>query len=591
MNLDPRLLREARTARLWLALTVGLGVLGGITTVLQARTLSRVVSQVFLGGQSLGGVGTLLAALLVIAVARAGLIWASEVTANRAAGQVKADLRTRFLAHVLALGPAYMRSQRSLPGGERSGELVNTAVEGIEALDAYLGQYLPQLALTVLVPVTFLLLVFPLDFVSGLVLLLTAPIIPVFMILIGNLADALTRKQWQSLSRMSAHFLDVLQGLTTLKLLGRAKEQVQVIAEISDRFRDTTLGVLRVAFLSALVQEMVATLSTAVVAVEVGLRLLYGRLAFEQAFFVLILAPEFYLPLRLLGTRFHASVSGVTAARRIFEVLETSVNADRGPWTVSRRLPAVACGLPSAIRFDDVYYAYDEGQRPALNGVSFQIEPGQRVALVGPTGAGKSTVAQLLLRFIEPQRGEIRVNGMSLRDVPASDWRKQIAWVSQNPYLFNVSVAENVRLARPDAARDEIIHAAQQAHAHEFIQALPQGYDTVIGERGARLSGGQAQRLALARAFLKDAPLLILDEATSNLDPETEALLQGATERLMQGRMTLVIAHRLSTVYRADQIVVLDAGRVVEIGTHETLLQRHGLYHRLVNAGRMSDDK
>jgi ATP-binding cassette subfamily C protein CydD len=379
---------------------------------------------------------------------------------------------------------------------------------------------------------------------------------------------------------MSAHLLDVLQGLTTLKLFGRAKEQVQAIAQISDRFRDTTLGVLRVAFLSALVQEMVATLSTAIVAVEIGLRLLYGHLSFEQAFFVLILAPEFYLPLRLLGTRFHASVSGVTASRRIFEVLGSrQVNKDasrQGKITLS----------PShlvTLSFESVHYAFGQ-ERPALNGISFQIEAGQRVALVGPSGAGKSTVAQLLLRFIEPQRGEIRVNGTRLTDVPAAEWREQVAWVSQRPYLFNMSVADNLRLARPDATMDEIAGAAQQAHAHEFIQALPQGYDTVIGERGARLSGGQAQRIAIGRAFLRDAPLLILDEATSNLDPETEALIQDATGRLMQDRMTLVIAHRLNTVYRADKIIVLDAGRVVETGTHTSLLERHGVYWRLVSA-------
>jgi len=324
---------------------------------------------------------------------------------------------------------------------------------------------------------------------------------------------------------------------------------------------------------------MVATISTAIVAVEIGLRLLYGHLVFEQAFFVLVLAPEFYLPLRLLGTRFHASVSGVTAARRIFQVLlierpRQGEGKTRGQGEPDRIV---------SLSFDDVHYAYAD-DRPALNGVSFTIEAGQRVALVGPSGAGKSTVAQLLLRFIEPQRGEIRVNGARLAGVPACDWRKQVAWVSQNPYLFNMSAIENIRLARPGATRDEITLAAQFAHAHEFIQALPQGYDTVIGERGARLSGGQAQRIALARAFLKDAPLLILDEATSNLDPETEALLQDATERLMQGRMTLVIAHRLSTVYRADCIVVMDAGQVVETGTHSFLMRQAGTYHKLVTA-------
>jgi ATP-binding cassette subfamily C protein CydD len=577
MNLDPRLLTEARTLRRCLALTVGLSWAAGIMVVLQARTLSRVVSLVFLQGRSLSDIAFLLAALLLIALARAGLMWASEITAHSVAGQVKRDLRERFFAHVLELGPAYTR-------GERSGELVNTAIEGIESLDAYFSQYLPQLALTVLVPMTFLVLVFPLDFLSGLVLLLTAPIIPVFMILIGNLADSLTRKQWQSLSRMSAHFLDVLQGLTTLKLFGRAKDQVQVIARISDHFRDTTLGVLRVAFLSALVQEMVATLSTAIVAVEIGLRLLYGHLSFEQAFFVLILAPEFYLPLRLLGTRFHASGSGVTAAKRIFEVIESRP----GDNATSRQGDTGTRGFEpnhlGALSFENVHYAYDNGERPALKGVSFVIESGQRVALVGPSGAGKSTVAQLLLRFIEPQRGEVRVNGTRLCDVPAAEWRTQVAWVPQTPYLFNMSVVENIRMARPDATMDNLIRAARLAHAHEFVEALPQGYDTVIGERGARLSGGQAQRIALARAFLKDAPLLILDEATSNLDPETEDLLRAATERLMQGRMTLVIAHRLSTVYRADRIVVLEGGQAVETGTHQSLVQQGGVYYRLVSA-------
>jgi ATP-binding cassette subfamily C protein CydD len=576
MNLDSRLLNEARAVRRWLGLTVALGWAAGVTIVLQARVLSRVVSQVFLGGKSLSGVGTLLAAFALMAATRAVLVWAGEVAANRAAGRVKRDLRERFLAHILALGPAYTR-------GERTGELVNTAVEGVESLDAYFSQYLPQLALTVLVPVTFLILILPLDVLSTVVLLLTAPIIPVFMILIGNLADALSRKQWQTLSRMSAYLLDALQGLTTLKLFGRAQEQVQVIAQISDHFRDTTLGVLRVAFLSALVQEMVATLSTAIVAVEIGLRLLYGHLSFEQALFVLILAPEFYLPFRLLGTRFHASVSGVMAARRIFEVLSRQGDQERGRHgDAQNRIPLSPCH-PVTLSFKDVSYAYDS-DRPALKGVSFVMEAGQRVALVGPSGAGKSTVAQLLLRFIEPQRGEISVNGVRLADVPADEWRKCVAWVSQNPYLFNTSVAENIRMARPESALGNIMQAARLAHAHEFIEALPQGYDTVIGERGARLSGGQAQRIALARAFLRDAPLLILDEATSNLDPEIEDLLREATERLMQGRMTLVIAHRLTTVYRADRIFVLDAGQVIEIGTHQSLLAQDGVYRRLVSA-------
>jgi thiol reductant ABC exporter CydD subunit len=508
------------------------------------------------------------------------------------AGQVKRDLRERLSAHLMMLGPAYAQT-------ERSGELTNTLTEGVEALDAYFSQYLPQLALAVLIPLAILAFVFPLDFTSGLVLLLTAPLIPLFMILIGSLAQELTQRQWLSLSRMSAHFLDVLQGLTTLKLLGRSREQAAVIALISDRFRQTTMGVLRVAFLSALVLELVATLSTAVVAVEIGLRLLYGYLAFEQAFFVLLLAPEFYLPLRLLGTRFHAGTAGVTAARRIFEILDTPLPAptgDRRPQTADKfnkdaavHVKATAkktahSSRPLEIRFTDVHYAYDDGQRPALKGVSFTIKTGQKIALVGPSGAGKSTIAHLLLGFIAPTQGLITVDGVPLTELNMAAWRAHLAWVPQQPYLFHASVNDNIRLARPEATLDQVVRAGRQAQAHDFIEALPQGYETIIGERGARLSGGQAQRLALARAFLKDAPFLILDEATANLDPLHEVQIQAALQQLMQGRTALIIAHRLSTVYTADKILVMLGGQVVETGSHVSLVQQPGLYRRLVTA-------
>jgi ATP-binding cassette subfamily C protein CydD len=573
VKLDRRLLGEVQAARRDLALTIGLGTLAGVVVVGQAWLLSRVVSGVFLEGQALEQVVALLFALLALSLVRAALAWGSEVTAHRVAGRVKRDLQGRLAAHLLALGPAYAR-------GERSGELANTAVEGVEALDAYLSQYLPQLALAALVPLTVLIFVIPLDWVSGLVLLLTAPLIPIFMVLIGNAADTLTRRQWASLSRMSAHFLDVLQGLTTLKLFGRSREQIRTIAAISDQFRQATMGVLRVAFLSALVLEMVATISTAVVAVQIGLRLLYGHLSFEQGFFVLLLAPEFYLPLRMLGTRFHAGMAGVAAAQRIFEVLQVPAPVPPGSRKVARE------DLPSRfdIHFSNVHYAYEEGRRPALRGLSFHIDHGEKVALVGPSGAGKSTVAYLLLRFLEPDRGTIAVGDRSLADLAPSLWRERVAWVPQDPYLFHGTVAENIRMARPAASSDEVSWAARQAHAETFIEALPQGYETVIGERGARLSGGEAQRLALARAFLKDAPLLILDEATANLDPEIEDLVRESMERLLRGRTALIIAHRLTTVQRADRILAMAEGQIVEEGTHSTLLQQGGLYQQLVGA-------
>ncbi len=571
---DKRLLRQAWQAQTALLLTVLLGLLTGIVLVGQAFYLSRVISRVFIQGYGLAGVQPWLLALLALSLVRAALSWGSQVSAQQVAGRVKKQLRRHLAAHLLTLGPAYTQ-------GERSGELTNTAGAGIEALDTYFSQYLPQVAMAALVPLAILAFVFPLDFTSGLVLLLTAPLIPLFMWLIGQAAQEKTRQQWLSLSRMSAHFLDVLQGLTTLKLFGRSRDQLQAIVRISHRFRRTTMSVLQVAFLSALVLEWVATISTAIVAVEVGLRLLYGHLQFEQALFVLILAPEFYQPLRLLGSRFHAGMPGAAAARRICALLETP------PPTAAPKINTLP-PLQFAIRFDGVHYAYpaDAPARPALNGLTLAIEPGQKVALIGPSGSGKSTVAALLLRFIDPQQGTITVDGLPLPPLDPTAWRQQVAWVPQQPYLFHATVADNIRLARPQATTDQVHRAARQANAHAFIQQLPQGYDTLIGERGQRLSGGQAQRLALARAFLKDAPLLILDEAPAHLDPGHESQVQAALARLLQPRTALIIAHRLNTIYTADHILVMAGGIIREQGTHTALLSQGGLYHQLVTAYR-----
>ncbi|MBN1992017.1 MAG: thiol reductant ABC exporter subunit CydD [Anaerolineae bacterium] len=569
-----RLWRQARSSQLNLILTITLSLLGGMVIIGQAYYLSRVISRVFLEQHTLVEVQPLLLALLVLSVARAAFTWSGQVTAQRVAGQVKSNLRNRLTAHLLALGPTYTH-------GERSGELANTAVQGIEALEAYFSQYLPQLATAALIPLTILMVVFPLDPTTGLVLLFTAPLIPIFMALIGHQADKMTRRQWTALSRMSAHFLDVLQGLATLKILGRSRAQSKTIAQVSYRFGQTTMSVLRVAFLSALVLELVATLSIAIVAVEIGLRLLYGRFIFAEALFILILAPEFYLPLRLLGARFHAGMSGVATAQRIFAVLDTPLPpsaTQRGGRAEDIPPP------PFTLCFTNVHYAYDDGRRPALNGISLTISAGQKAALVGPSGAGKSTVANLLLRFIDPQQGSITVNGISLSALDLSGWRTQVAWVPQHPYLFPGTIAENIRLARPQADLAAVRQAAQLASAAPFIEALPQSYDTLIGERGLDLSGGQAQRLALARAFLKNAPFLILDEATANLDPDHELQIQAAMQRLLQNRTALIIAHRLNTVTTADNILVMQAGQIVESGAHDTLLGQSGLYRQFVTA-------
>ncbi len=575
MTVSRPLLRQARDdgARLWLI--VVLGFLGGALAVVQAWLLSRLVAETFLGGRPPSAVAGDLALLLGMIVLRAGTVLGGEVAASGVAIHVKTRLRGALVDHLFTLGPAYAR-------GERTGELTATLTEGIESLDAYFSQYLPQLAAAAIIPITILLAVFPLDPLSAIVLCVTAPLIPLFMWLIGKSAEALTKRQYDLLSRLSANFLDILQGLTTLKQLNQSRAQAGVIGQASSQYLAATMSVLRVAFLSALVLEMVATISIAIVAVEVGLRLLYGRMDFQPALFILILAPEFYLPLRVLGQRFHAAAPGVSAARRIFEILAApapdfgSPRSEGGP---ERAAP------PAGIRvtFQEVHYSYNGG-RPALRGVSFEIPPGKRTALVGPTGAGKSTIINLLLGFIEPTQGLILINGQPMRQWSAAAWRQRIAWVPQTPHLFFDTIAENIRLARPGASLDDVVLAAQKAHLHEFVRSLPQGYDTLIGERGMRLSGGQAQRLALARAFIKDAPFLILDEPTSQVDPELEMLLEDSVGQLMRvsQRTVLVIAHRLSTVYRADQIVVLSAGRVVETGRHDTLAAQQGLYEYLL---------
>jgi ATP-binding cassette subfamily C protein CydD len=566
---EKRILQFNRAARNLLVLAAAAGFFAAACVVVQAYVLSDVVNRVFIRRQALADVFFFLGVLLALALVRAAVIWIGGVLAQRSASRLKGDLREKLTQHLSLLGPAYTQS-------ERSGELVHTVVEGVEALDEYVTAYQPARWLAVIVPVFVLVVIFLLDPLTTPVLLFTGPILVLLLALIGSRAKRLTEQRFVELSWMSAFFLDMLQGLATLKMFGRSREQVGNIREISQKYGSTTLEVLRTAFQTSLVLEWGGTIATALVAVEVSLRLMAGALPFNRALAVLVITPEFFLPLRQLAIQYHAGTAGKAAAERIFTILDTtppSPRAQAGRQAVPDRLD---------VRFDDVSFSYAGGGRPALQGFSLVIPAGQTVALVGATGAGKTTAAHLLLRFIEPDRGSITVAGAALETIDPAAWRSRVAWVPQLPHLFYGTVADNIRLGRSDASREAVIAAAQAAHAHEFIMRLPQGYDTQVGDRGARLSGGQQQRLAIARAFVKDAPLLLLDEATSYLDSASETAVQSALNRLMHGRTVLIITHRVELVSAADWVAVLDCGRVIELGAPRELLARGGPYRQLV---------
>lgn len=563
MKFDRRLIQWTLDARIPLGGAVAGGLGSTLLAVVQAGLIAHILGGVFLRGvraeDTLGDLVALAAATILRALSAA----AGSAAAAQAAARVKSAARRELHEHIVRLGPAGLSD-------ERSGELATTLSRGVEALEPFAAQFAPQVALAALAPLVVLGFVIPKDWISALIFALTGPLIPVFMALIGIAAERRTRRQWTVLSVLGARFLDTLQGLASLRLLGRAREQTREIAGASEEFRRATMSVLRIAFLSSLAMELLAVLSTALVAVTIGVRLLKGGIEFEPALAILILAPEFYGPLRALGARFHAGVEGAVAAKRMSEILDLAPPVRIAP----NPAPLPARAAPPAVRFDDVRFGYDGGARPALRGASFELPPGRMTALVGASGAGKSTVARLLLRFLDAESGRILADGTDLASLDPDAWRSQIAWVPQRPHLFHGSLADNLRLARPGATDADLRRAAADAGLDALLSRMPRGLDTAVGDRGQRLSGGEAQRLALARAFLRDAPLLILDEPTSFLDAESESLIRAAIDRLAAGRTTLLIAHRLNTVRSASQVVVLDAGRVVEAGPPADLAAR-----------------
>jgi thiol reductant ABC exporter CydD subunit len=537
------LLTYARATRTFLVALTVLDVVTAVLVIAQAWLLADVISSAFADGKHLDALRAPLAILLAVVLARTAVAWGRELLAVRSSARAKSQLRAALLTHVGALGPRYLSERRT-------GELAVLATRGIDALDAYFSLYLPQLLLAVIVPVSVVAVVADRDWISALIIAGTLPLIPVFMALVGATTRDRVDLQLQTLQQLAGHFLDVVTGLPTLKVFGRAKAQIAAIGEVTDRYRRTAMSTLRITFLSSGILELVATISVALVAVTMGVRLMDGHVGLRTALIVLLLAPEAYLPLRMLGANYHASTEGMSAARRVFDVLEEPAP----PRGQERQVPDIT---EAELSMHRLTVSYPGRARPAIDGISLTIDPGEVVAITGPSGCGKSTLLAVLLGFVAGSEGSVRVGGIDLASLEPEAWRQQVSWMPQRPHLFAGSIAENIRLGRRDASAAEVEQAAWLAGLADVIAARPEGLAAVIGDRGAGLSVGERQRVALARAFLRDAPLLLLDEPTANLDGATEEVVLTALRRLVHDRTALIVAHRPALVSLADRVVEL----------------------------------
>jgi thiol reductant ABC exporter CydD subunit len=547
---DQRLLRASPAARRFALACVPLAVATGLAIVVQATLLGRVVEDLFLGQRDLAAVAAPLSLLAAIALARGLLAWSFEAGGQLAASATAAALRRRLVRHALGDRPG--------DPALTSGEVTTAAVSGVDALDPYFARYLPQLVLGVAVPLVILARVATLDILSAVVMAATVPLIPIFGILVGRATEARARARYAALAGLSSHFLDVVRGLTTLRAFNRGAIQADRLAESGERYRRETMGTLRIAFLSALVLELAATLGTAVVAVEIGIRLDGGGIGFAPALTILVLAPELYAPLRSAAAQFHASADGVAAAGHILGPLEP----DPAPARRGRAIPLDLRDVP--VRLEHVSFAYPQREGLVLDDAMLVLAPGERVALVGPSGAGKSTIARLLLQFDRPVSGRLLAGGTDLADLDCDAWRRQLAWLPQRPHLSRGTVGDAIRLGDPDAPIGDVADAARAAGAEAFIAALPAGYATRVGDGGQGLSAGQIRRIALARALLRDASLLILDEPTTNLDDDSAAVVADSLERLPRGATMLLITHDEAIARRvADRVVRIAGGRLV----------------------------
>lgn len=537
--LDPRLLRYARSTKVFLALAVVIGVITAVLIIVQAKLLSGVIVDVTSNGATWDAVSGVVFTLLAIFALRGLLAWFAEFAAFRTSSTTKSELRQAAL-------------DRALHGVEDPGEVTAVITRGIDALDGYFSRYLPQLVLAVIVPIAVILTVLGQDLLSTIIIVVTLPLIPVFMILIGMYTKSRVEKQWNTLAVLSGHFLDLIAGLPTLKVLGRAKAQAAAITAIGERYRSTTMGVLRVSFLSSLALELLATLSVALVAVSVGLRLAEGQISYSVALFVLLLAPEAYLPLRLVGQHFHAAAEGLGAAERIFVLIESDDDGIDG----TRRVETV-----STLEVKELTYTYPERDTQAISTLNFEVRAGDVVAIVGPSGSGKSTLVDVLLGRKRPMTGSVIINGdVALSECDRTNWHAQCSWVPQHPQLIAPGEVRSIRnvvaLGRPHATDGDVADALRRANVLDEVMDRPGGIHAELSPDGSGFSAGQLRRIAIARALLTNASMLVLDEPTAALDAASEqAIVATLSELRANGGIVFVVAHRPAILEIATVIV------------------------------------
>ena len=569
--------RQSKPAAMWLKLSIALGTFNALLMIAGAYLLAQAIHNVMFEGNNLAQVTHLLWPLAGIILLRAVFLALSERLSAFAALKIKSAMRQTLLNKLALLGPSYIEQHGQ-------GATLNTLHNGVEALHDYYAKYLPGVAYSALIPLAILIVIFPTDYKAGLIFLLTAPLIPFFMILVGSKAEALNQKRWKQLAVLGNYFFDRVQGLTQLKLFNATQIELKQIAKISDDFRHATLDVLKIAFLSSFALEFLATISVALVAVIIGFRLFFGTLDFATGFVVLLLAPEFYLPLRQLGSHYHARLQGISAAADMLIILNAPLPNDE-EMAVSTPANNLTLNTTNSISITDLNFIYPDSNEGIKN-INLTLPNKGLVALVGASGSGKSTLFDCLLGFHPEVINHISINENALNSSQINQLQNNIAWIPQKATLFYDSIAANIKLAKPGATQQELEHAAQQAGALEFINALPDGFNTLIGEQGEGLSGGQKQRIALARAFIKQAPVLVLDEPTAHLDSQTEQLIQNAINEYAKNNLVLVIAHRLNTVQHANNIIVMRDGEIIEQGNFNELTNKNGEFTNLLKTAQ-----